>query len=71
MDDRAKTLTATAIVLGIVFVVIMVIFSIVFHRKTMSPVPDESGIKIIFITPTMIPSLPTATPSPTPKAAKK
>ncbi len=62
MDDRRKTLAAlTVIIVGIVFVVI-IIGVLLSGKKVLSPVPEDSAIKIIFVSPSPIL---TAMPSPT------
>jgi hypothetical protein len=63
MDDRKKTLAALTIVIGIVLLVLIVIGTLVSGKSVTSPVPDEGAIRIIFATPTLIP---TVTPTPTP-----
>jgi hypothetical protein len=70
MDDRKKT--KTAIIIIIFFGVILIVtFLMLFTRnQIISPVPEDSVIKIIFITPTSKPSstnmiIPTLTINPT------
>lgn len=73
MDDRTKTVASVAILIGF-FVIVAVVVGIVLSRKrTLSPVPEEGAIKIIFLTPTPIPTVsptPIASPTPTPKAKR-
>lgn len=74
MDDRRKTLTAIAIIIGFFVLVIVVAVAIISGKKIVSPVPEDNAIKIIFISPTQTPtpsSLPSETPSvsPTKKAS--
>ena len=63
MDDRKKTLAAIAIIVGFFLLVAIIVGSLVAKSKILSPIPEESGIKIIFITPTAVQSR--ATPAPT------
>lgn len=74
MDDRRKTLAAlTVIVVSVVFVIIL-IGVLVSGKKVLSPVPEESAIKIIFVSPSpIITRTDTATVTPSIKAtpAKK
>ena len=51
MEERTKTIAAVTILVGFVVLVIVVIGIIVSGRKVISPVPAESSIKIIFISP--------------------
>lgn len=65
MDDRRKTLAAlTVILVGVVFVVIL-IGVLLSGKKVLSPVPEDSAIKIIFVSPSPI-LLQTISMSPTP-----
>ncbi len=73
MDDRRKTLTAVAIIIGF-FVLVIVVVGVLISRKTIiSPVPEDNAIKIIFIsaTPSPIPISPSITPAPTVIPTKK
>jgi len=65
MDDRTKTVAASGIIIGIFLLVVVVIAILLTNKKVLSPVPDEGAIKIIFLTPTSIPSGGLATPSAT------
>ncbi len=76
MDDRQKTLAAVTIIVGFFVVIIVVVGILLSGKKVISPIPEDSAIKIIFVTqtptasqvgPTITPTL-TLTPSPTPKA---
>ncbi|OGG28409.1 hypothetical protein A3A64_03670 [Candidatus Gottesmanbacteria bacterium RIFCSPLOWO2_01_FULL_48_11] len=74
MDDRRRTLAAITVLLGILVLAAIVVGVVVSAKKTVSPVPEEGAIKIIFTTPTPTPvSSPSATlsPSPTTKATTK
>ena len=54
MDDRRKTLAAlTVIVVSVVFVIIL-IGVLVSGKKVLSPVPEDSAIKIIFVSPSPV-----------------
>lgn len=56
MDDRRRTLAAIAILVGF-FVLIALVVGVLFSgKKILSPVPDEGAIKIIFVTPTIVPA---------------
>ncbi|MBI2404726.1 hypothetical protein HYV22_00930 [Candidatus Gottesmanbacteria bacterium] len=73
MDDRRKTLTAVAIIIGFVVLVVVIVASVLSRKKIISPVPEDNAIKIIFITPTpppaggsgQVPATPSASPKPT------
>ncbi len=64
MDDRRKTIAALTLITGFV-ILIVVVFGVVMSRgKILSPVPDESVIRVIFISPTpVVVSSPTAVPT--------
>ncbi len=65
MDDRRKTLAAlTVILVGVVFVVIL-IGVLLSGKKVLSPVPEDSAIKIIFVSPSPAPIV-TVDSTPTP-----
>lgn len=69
MGDRSKTIAALIIIVGIVLIATAGILRILGGNKIVSPIPDESAIKIIFISPTPVPieSLtPSAVQTPTP-----
>lgn len=79
MDDRRKTIAATTIIVGVGALILIVIGVALAGNKTVSPVPDEGAIKIIFVSPTPVviasPSasltptkVATPTKKPTPKA---
>ena len=61
MDDRKRTLAAVTILIGCFLLFILVIGALISARRVVSPVPEDSEIKIIFVSPTPLP--PTATPS--------
>jgi hypothetical protein len=52
MDDRTRTVAATSIIIGFFLIVIIIVSLILTSKKVLSPVPEEGGIKIIFLTPT-------------------
>ena len=62
MDDRRKTVAALTIIVGAVVLVVVIIGIVVSGNRVISPVPEESGIRVIFLSPTAIP----VTPSPAP-----
>jgi len=62
MDDRRRTLAAVTIVVGFLLLVALTVGLIVSRKKILSPVPEDSGIRIIFITPT--PTVIALTPTP-------
>ncbi len=71
MDDRRRTLAAITIIIGFFVLVAMVVGVLVSGKKIVSPVPEESAIRIIFITPTPTPApQPSLTPTPTAKPKK-
>jgi len=66
MDDKRKTIAAITIVVGVVALVLIVVGILVSGNKTISPVPDEGAIKIIFVSPTpVVMATPSATIAPT------
>jgi len=52
MTERSKTLAAVAILVVLFTFVVVSIILIVTKRNIVSPLPEESAIKIIFISPT-------------------
>lgn len=52
MEERTKTIAAISILVGIALLIIIVIGVVVTGKKVVSPIPAESSIKVIFITPT-------------------
>lgn len=56
MDDRRRTLAAITILVGFFVLVALVVGVLFSGKKILSPVPDESAIKIIFVTPTAVPA---------------
>lgn len=71
MDDRRRTLAAITIIIGFFVLVAVVVGVLVSGKKIVSPVPEESAIRIIFVTPTPTPApLPSLTPTPTAKPKK-
>ena len=65
MDDRRRTLAAITVLLGFIVLVAIIVGVVVSAKKTVSPVPEEGAIKIIFTTPTPTPIVEQA---PTPSA---
>ena len=64
MDDRRKTIAAITLITGIVILVVVVLGVVASAKKILSPVPDESAIRVIFITPTpVVASSPSAVPT--------
>jgi len=63
MDDKTKTIAAITIIIGFVVLVLIGILLTIGGKKVVSPVPPESSIKIIFISPTPI-SVATASATP-------
>ncbi len=61
MEDRKKTITAVALLLLCIFILLILAASLLFRKKTVSPIPDDMAIEIIFISPTLVP--PVASPS--------
>ena len=51
MEERTKTIAAISILIGIAALVLIVIGVVVSGKKVVSPIPADSAIKIIFITP--------------------
>lgn len=75
MDDKRRTLAAVTLIIGFFVLVVVVVGVLVTSKKIVSPVPEDSGIKIIFVTPTppakqdlASPGTPSATVQVTPKA---
>jgi len=66
MEERTKTIAAITILVGIVVLIVIVIGIMLSGKKVISPVPAEGSIKIIFISPTQIPTV-AASASATPK----
>lgn len=66
MEDRTKTIAAISILLGLALLIIVIVGVVVTGKKVVSPIPGESAIKIIFISPTpegTTPSVATSTPT--------
>lgn len=67
MDDRRRTLAAITVIIGILVIVSIVVGILMSGKKVLSPVPEDSAIKIIFISPTPLPAVsvtPTKKPAP-------
>lgn len=58
MEERTKTVAAVTILVSIGVLIIVVIGILLSGKKVVSPVPPEGAIKIIFISPTLIPPVP-------------
>lgn len=70
MDDRTRTLAAITVIIGIFVLVAIVVGLLVSGKTVLSPVPEDNAIKIIFVSPStapVVPSTPTLTPTPTEK----
>ncbi|MEK7577946.1 MAG: hypothetical protein AAB492_05070 [Patescibacteria group bacterium] len=66
MDDRRKTIAALTLITGVVILVVVVLGVVMSSKKVLSPVPDESAIRVIFISPTPVVAV-TSTAAPTKK----
>jgi len=69
MDDRRRTVAALTIIAGVVVGVVVIVGVVISGRKVVSPIPEESAIRVIFISPTQAPvptvaTVPSETPSP-------
>ena len=60
MDRKNRSLARLTILVGIVLLILVVVGIVVTNRKVVSPVPEDTGIKIIILSPT--PSLPSSEP---------
>jgi type III secretory pathway component EscS len=65
MDDRRRTLAAITVIIGFLVLVSIVVGLLVSRNNTLSPVPEDNAIKIIIVSPTLVP---TVTPSVSPRA---
>ena len=73
MDDRTKTLAAITVIVGVLLFVALVVGVMVSGSKVLSPVPDDNAIRIIFVSPSPLPTIsptPLTSPTATPKAKK-
>lgn len=73
MDDRTRTLAAITVIVGVLLLVALVVGVMVSGNKVLSPVPDDNAIRIIFVSPSPIPTLtptPLVSPTATPKSRK-
>ena len=52
MEERTKTIAAISILVGIAALILIIIGVVITGKKVVSPLPAESAIKVIFITPT-------------------
>jgi len=68
MDDRRRTLAAVTLIVGFLVLVAVIVGVLVSGRKILSPVPEDSAIKIIFVTPTPTQMPVSVTPTAKPKA---
>ncbi len=72
MDDRTRTLAAVTVIIGVLVLVAIIVGVVVSGKTVISPVPDDDAIKIIFVSPSQVPTLtPTPTLAPSTKPAKK
>ncbi|HUD19878.1 MAG TPA: hypothetical protein VMR81_05540 [Patescibacteria group bacterium] len=72
MDDRTRTLAAVTVIIGVLVLVAIIVGVLVSGKTVVSPVPDDDAIKIIFVSPSQIPTLtPTPTLAPSTKPVKK
>ncbi len=74
MDDRRKTLAAITVIFGSMVFVVILIGIVMSGKKVVSPVPEDSAIKIIFVSPSPIRTNTVAiteTPNTTSTPAKK
>lgn len=55
MDDRRRTLVAVALIVGVLVIVAVFAGTMMTRTSIVSPLPQESAIKIIFNTPTVFP----------------
>ena len=66
MDDRRKTIAALSLITGFVILIVVVLGVVMSRGKILSPVPDESVIRVIFISPTpVVVASPSAAPTDT------
>lgn len=56
MDDRRKTIAALTIIIGFVVIIVVLVGLVLSSRNVVSPVPEESAIRVIFISPTSAPA---------------
>lgn len=70
MDDRNRTLAAVTVIVGILVLVALIVGVLVSGKKVLSPVPDDNAIRIIFVSPSPLPTL-SQTPSGTPSVSGK
>lgn len=73
MDDRSRTLAAVTVIIGILVLVAIIVGVLVSGKKVLSPVPDDNAIRIIFVSPSPLPTLsptPLTSPTATPKSHK-
>lgn len=70
MEERRKTVAALTVLAGITLLVALIVGFIASSKKTVSPIPEEGAIRVIFISPTIIPAV-TNTPIVTPTGTKK
>jgi hypothetical protein len=68
MDDRRRTLAAITVLVGFLVLIAIIVGVIVNSNKVISPVPEDDAIKIIFVSPTIVPVI-SASPSATTKSA--
>ena len=64
MDDRRKTIAAITLITGFVILIVVILGVVMSRGKILSPVPDESVIRVIFISPTpVVVASPSAVPT--------
>lgn len=54
-SDRRRTLAAITLIVGFLVLVAVIVGVLVSGRKILSPVPEDSAIKIIFVSPAPTP----------------
>lgn len=64
MDDKRKTVMAVIVIIAFMAIIIISLAALLSRKNTLSPVPDEPAIRIIFITPTPVITI-SITPAPT------
>ena len=74
MNDRTRTGLAVILIFGFLLLLALAVKIFVFGNRIISPIPAESAIKIIFVTPTPIqsgsvPTVPSSEPSLNPSAS--
>jgi cell division protein FtsX len=70
MDDRRRTLAAITVIVIVLILVSVLVGILVSGKKVLSPVPEDNAIKIIFVSPSIVP-VATSTIIVTPLPTKK